>query len=42
MNGMMLASSGAAGSMMTIIWMVALFGLMYFFMIRPQKKQEKE
>ena len=42
MNGMVLASSGAAGSMMTIIWMVALFGLMYFFMIRPQKKQEKE
>lgn len=25
-----------------ILWMVILFGLMYFMMIRPQKKKDKE
>lgn len=25
----------------TIIWMVLLFGIMYFLMIRPQKKEQK-
>jgi preprotein translocase subunit YajC len=25
----------------TIIWMVVLFGIMYFLMIRPQKKEQK-
>lgn len=31
-----------AGSMITmVIWMVVLFGLMYFLMIRPQKKEQK-
>ena len=25
----------------TIIWMVILFGIMYFLMIRPQKKEQK-
>ena len=25
----------------TILWMVVLFGIMYFLMIRPQRKQQK-
>ena len=27
---------------MMILWMVVIFGVMYFLMIRPQKKQKKE
>ena len=34
-------SGGAGGSTGMIIMMVALFGAMYFFTIRPQKKQQK-
>ena len=30
------------GSWQTILLMVALFGVMYFVMIRPQKKKQKE
>ena len=41
MNGMMLSSAGMAG-FSTIAYMVVIFGLLYFFMIRPQRKQEKE
>ena len=26
---------------MMIIWMVIIFGIMYFLMIRPQKKEQK-
>ena len=29
------------GSMFMIIWLVVIFGFMYFFMIRPQKKEQK-
>ncbi len=41
------AASGASGTstqnpMSMIIMMVALFGVMYFVMIRPQKKKQKE
>ena len=25
----------------TILWMVVLFGIMYFLMVRPQKKEQK-
>lgn len=36
------AEGGSTGDMMPmIIMMVALFGAMYFFTIRPQKKQQK-
>ena len=35
------ASSTASMGMM-ILWMVVIFGVMYFLMIRPQKKQKKE
>ncbi len=34
------AQSGASLGMM-IIWMVIIFGMMYFLMIRPQKKEQK-
>lgn len=33
-------STAAYGSM--IIWLVVLFGFMYFFMIRPQQKETKK
>ena len=32
-------ASGAASMGMMIIWMVIIFGIMYFLMIRPQKKE---
>lgn len=31
-----------SGSMSFIIMMVAIFAIMYFFMIRPQQKRQKE
>ena len=34
------ASSGM-GMVGAIVWMVVLFGLMYFLMLRPQKKEQK-
>ena len=35
-------TSGMGGSWQTIALMAALFGVMYFVMIRPQKKKQKE
>ncbi|MBR1622604.1 MAG: preprotein translocase subunit YajC [Pseudobutyrivibrio sp.] len=29
-------------SISLVIWVVVLFGFMYFFMIRPQQKEQKE
>lgn len=37
--GTLLGGKGGAGM---IIWMVVIFGVMYFLMIRPQKKKQKE
>ena len=34
------ASSGMSMGF-TIVWLVVLFGIMYFMMIRPQKKEQK-
>ncbi len=34
------ASSGM-GMFGAIVWMVVLFGIMYFLMLRPQKKEQK-
>lgn len=34
------ASSGM-GMVGAIVWMVILFGIMYFLMLRPQKKEQK-
>ena len=35
------SSGGAAGMIGMIVWIVLLFGLMWFLMIRPQKKEQK-
>lgn len=43
MNIIVLAAQQAqGGGMGMIIMMVALFAIMYFFMIRPQNKKQKE
>lgn len=34
------ASSGM-GMVGAIVWMIVLFGIMYFLMLRPQKKEQK-
>jgi preprotein translocase subunit YajC len=35
-------SASSAGSMIgMIVWLVVIFGVMYFMMIRPQKKEQK-
>ncbi|MBP3902655.1 MAG: preprotein translocase subunit YajC [Blautia sp.] len=36
------AGGGAMGMGFTVIWMVALFAIMYFMMIRPQSKERKK
>ena len=41
-NGMLLAATGMNSSISLIIWVVVLFAFMYFFMIRPQQKEQKE
>ena len=33
--------SSGMGLGFTIVWLVALFGIMYFLMVRPQKKEQK-
>ncbi len=38
---MILATSSGAGLGVSLIWLVAIFALMYFMMIRPQKKEQK-
>ena len=36
------SSTMAGGGMaFTLIWIVALFGIMYFLMLRPQRKEQK-
>ena len=41
-NGLLLAATGMNSSISLIIWVVVLFVFMYFFMIRPQQKRQKE
>ena len=36
-----LMTSGATGSVGMIVWIVIFVVLMYFFMMRPQKKEQK-
>ena len=41
---MIASSTAAAGGLsagLVIVWIVVLFGIMYFMMIRPQKKEQK-
>ena len=43
MTSLILAAQSAQGSGMSmIIMMVAIFAIMWFFMIRPQQKKQKE
>ena len=42
MNLMTVLLQGGGGSLSFIIMMVAIFAIMYFFMIRPQNKKQKE
>ena len=44
MTNMILAAQAAQGGsgMSMILMMVAIFAIMYFFMIRPQQKRQKE
>ena len=39
---MILLSSNTIGLMGTVVWMVVLFGIMYFMMLRPQKKEQQK
>jgi preprotein translocase subunit YajC len=34
--------SGTASMISMIVWLVVIFGFMYFIMIRPQKKEQKK
>lgn len=36
------AQQGAGNGMMPLLMMVAIFAIMWFFMIRPQQKKQKE
>lgn len=42
MNTILLQAQGQGGGMGMIIMLVVLFAIMYFFMIRPQNKKQKE
>lgn len=43
MTNMILAAQAAqGGGMSMILMMIAIFAIMYFFMIRPQQKRQKE
>ena len=42
LEGTTTTATNPSGSWITIAMIVVMFVLLYFFMIRPQKKQEKE
>jgi len=42
LNVLMLQAAGADNGMMMWIMLIAMFAIMYFFMIRPQNKKQKE
>ena len=35
-------SASSAGWISMVVWLVILFAFMYFFMVRPQKKEQKK
>ena len=37
-----LANANVGGTVGMLVWLVDLFGIMYFLMIRPQKKEQKK
>ncbi len=42
LNLLMLQAMGADNGMMMWIMLIAMFAILYFFMIRPQNKKQKE
>ena len=42
MNFVLLQAQGQPSMMPTILMLVAMFAILYFFMIRPQQKKQKE
>lgn len=42
MNLVLLQAQGQPSMMPTILMLVAMFAILYFFMIRPQQKKQKE
>ncbi len=42
MNLFLTSTDATAGGMSTILMLVVLFGVFYFFMIRPENKRKKE
>jgi preprotein translocase subunit YajC len=42
MTNIILQASAGGSGMPMLLMMVAIFAIMYFFMIRPQQKQQKE
>ncbi len=42
MNTLLFLTADATGSLLMMIPLILIFVAMYFFMIRPQRKQEKE
>ena len=40
-GGIKMDASSGMGMVGAIVWMVVLFGIMYFLMLRPQKKEQK-
>lgn len=41
-TGTTTAASGPQSMILMIVWLVVIFGAMYFIMIRPQRKKQKE
>ena len=39
---MILASSAAGGMLSMVSWLVIIFGIFYFMMIRPQQKEQNQ
>ena len=42
MNTILLQAAQGSGGMSMLVMMVAIFAIMWFFMIRPQQKKQKE
>ncbi len=42
MNNLFFLQAGGSNQFMPLIFMVGMFAVMYFFMIRPQQKKAKE
>ena len=42
MTNILLQAQGGGSAMPMLLMMVAIFAIMYFFMIRPQQKRQKE